>query len=177
MRLAVSGAHVVGKSTLVEALAAVLPDHETLDEPYLQLVEEGHDFADPPSLDDFELQLARSIADVDASGPDVVLDRCPADLVAYLETHDDAAGFDADRWLSAARAAVERLDLVVFVPIEERVAVRAAEDEALRRAVDERLRALLVEGELGAETDVLEVTGSVADRVTAVVTHLRARRQ
>src|SRR5688572_5062702 len=145
MRIAVSGAHVVGKSTLVEALAAALPGHVAIDEPYHQLVDEGHDFAEMPSLEDFELQLERSIANIDESGPDVVLDRCPADLIAYLETHDDAGAFDAEHWLPLARAAVERLDLVVFVPIDDRVAVPAAEDTEVRRAVDERLRALLVD--------------------------------
>lgn len=59
MRIAFSGAHRVGKSTLIEALAARLPGYRTYDEPYHLLEEEGHDFSDPPTPEDFERQLRR----------------------------------------------------------------------------------------------------------------------
>lgn len=43
MRIAISGSHRVGKSTLVEALGDALVGYATVDEPYHQLVEQGHD--------------------------------------------------------------------------------------------------------------------------------------
>ncbi len=80
MRIAISGTHGVGKSTLVEALADALPGSTSVIEPYHQLVEEGHELAAMPSVEDLELMLARSIANLRDSEPDVVLDRCPLDL-------------------------------------------------------------------------------------------------
>jgi len=33
-------------------------------------------------------------------------------------THRDADGFDVGRWLPRARRAMQQLDLVIFVPVE-----------------------------------------------------------
>src|SRR5687767_9937679 len=98
MRIAVSGTHFSGKSTLVEELAAALPAYSTVEEPYYLLEEEGHEFADPPSVEDFELQLERSIASLKAREPDVIFDRCPADFLGYLLTHPDAEAFELEAW-------------------------------------------------------------------------------
>lgn len=57
MRIAISGTHPVGKSTLAEDLAALLRDHDLVGEPYHDMAEDGHAFSHPPSLDDFEAQL------------------------------------------------------------------------------------------------------------------------
>jgi hypothetical protein len=67
----------------------------------------------------------------------------------------------------------------VFVPIEapDRIAAAARDDHpAWRRRVDARLRALLVEGALGADVEVLEVQGSVARRAQAVLARVRPTR-
>src|SRR6185369_13261844 len=60
MKIAVSGAHRTGKTTLVEELCRALPAYIAVDEPYHLLEEEGHEFAEMPSLEDFELLLERS---------------------------------------------------------------------------------------------------------------------
>lgn len=62
MRIAISGSHRVGKTSLAEALAVALPGHELLPEPYHALEDEGHEFGEMPSLDDFTLQLERADA-------------------------------------------------------------------------------------------------------------------
>jgi hypothetical protein len=161
VRIAVSGSHRVGKSTLVERVADAL-DYRTVDEPYFLLEEEGYEFAAPPSLEDFEAQLERSLAAVEAGEADVVFDRCPVDLLAYLLVHDDAAAFADDDWMERIRAAMGTIDLVVFVPIEadDRIALSADEDRKQRTAVDEKLRELLVDDVLGLEQDVLTVQGN-----------------
>jgi predicted ATPase len=176
MRVAVSGTHRTGKTTLVEALGELLPSYEVVEEPYHQLVEEGHEFAEMPSLEDFELQLRRSI-DCLGEGGDQLFDRCPADLLAYLVTHEDADAFDLDAWLSRARVAMRQLDLVVYVPIEQpdRVVVPSAE-RALRRRVDEALREGLVDDRWEFGVEVLEVEGSTAERLRQVQARLQAGR-
>ena len=42
MKIAVSGAHWTGKTTLVEELCRALPDHSFMNEPYYLLEEKGH---------------------------------------------------------------------------------------------------------------------------------------
>src|SRR5437868_6586010 len=113
MRISVSGAHQTGKTTLIDELRRALPTYACVDEPYRQLEEEGHQFAEMPSLEDFVLQLERSIDCIGASKEDQLFDRCPADLLAYLTMHRDADGFDMELWLARARPAMRRLDLIV----------------------------------------------------------------
>jgi predicted ATPase len=174
MRIAISGTHASGKSTLVEELASALPKYLTVDEPYYLLEEEGHQFPEMPSIEDFELQLERSIELLNGGEPDVIFDRCPADLVAYLLTHDDAGLFNLEEWLPRVRAAIETLDLIVFVPVEERdrIALPGSLDASLRLDVDEKLQEILLDNSLGFDVDVLTVTGSPRDRARQVLAHL-----
>jgi predicted ATPase len=174
MRIAFSGTHRAGKSTLLDAVAERLPAYRAVDEPYRLLEEEGYEASDPPAVEDYVAQLRRSIAELADAGRDVLFDRCPADLVAYLR----ATGGDdeADDWLDEVRAAMATLDLVVFVPIEapDRIDVAASEDRTLRRDVDEILHGLLLDDGLGVEVTVIEVRGDIDARVRQVA--LSARR-
>lgn len=173
MRIAFSGSHRVGKSSLLERVAEALPRYTAVDEPYYLLEEDGHEFSHPPSLEDFAAQLERSLEALEEGGEDVLFDRCPADLFAYLLCHDDG-GTDPDEWLERTRAAIQTLDLVVFVPIEEpdRIALPRHQDRANRQAVNDRLRELLVDDELGAAADVLEVGGDVGVRLGQVMARI-----
>jgi predicted ATPase len=178
MRIAVSGAHRTGKSTLIESLEPALAGYAVVDEPYHQLEEEGHEFAEMPALEDFERQLERSIECVIEAGENVLLDRCPADLVAYLVTHRDSDGFELDLWLPRVRRAMKRLDLVVYVPVEEpdRVPVPDAEEGELRRRVDEELRDILLDDRWAFGVETLEVSGSIGERARQVLARVgRAR--
>jgi predicted ATPase len=176
MRIAVSGAHRTGKTTLVEELARALPSYAAVEEPYHQLEEEGHEFAEMPSLEDFEVQLERSIECLVDGDENTIFDRCPADLLAYLLTHEDADGFDAGRWLPRVRQAMQRLDLIVFVPVEhpDRIVISDAMERRLRRSVDEELRDIVLgdRWEFGVET--VEVTGPAQLRVRQVLGKLDA---
>jgi predicted ATPase len=176
MRIAVSGTHFSGKSTLVEELSRLLPNYLTVEEPYHLLVDEGHELSDPPSIEDFELQLKRSIEILEEDEPDVLFDRCPADLLAYLLTHEESDAFDLERWLPRVQAAVETLDLIVFLPVErrDRIPLPTSEDAEFRMLVDEKLREILLESSFGFDVDVLEVTGPLDERVRQVMTYLRS---
>ena len=177
MRVAFSGAHRTGKSTLLAEVADRLPAYATVAEPYELLAEDGYECAEIPSLDDFEAQLARSLDALGEAPADALFDRCPADVLAYLATHEDADAFELDDWVDRVRDAMQTLDLVVFVPIEprDRIAVSAHEDRAWRAAVDAELEALLVDDRLGFAIDVLRVEGDVAARVEQVLARVGAR--
>jgi hypothetical protein len=176
MRIAFSGAHRTGKSTLLERLSEALPGHETRDEPYHLLEEEGYETPEEPALEDFLAQLECSLELLEGSGPDTLFDRCPADLLAYLRTHEDASDFEPEVWIERIGEAMESLDLVVFVPVEERdrIAVAAHEDRALRRAVHEKLEELLLENPAW-DVEVLRVEGDVKRRAAQVLSWIEKR--
>jgi AAA domain len=175
MRIAISGTHYSGKSTLVDALSEALPQYATVEEPYYLLQEEGYEFAELPSLEDFELQLERSIESLDESAPNVIFDRCPADILGYLLSHSDAEAFALKEWLPRIQTAIRKLDLLVFLPIEEidRIVLPLSQDAAYRRRVDEMLREIVLDDSFDFEVDVLEVTGSPQKRVEQVLEHIR----
>jgi thymidylate kinase len=175
MRIAFSGTHRSGKSTLLEHLAEHLPRYSSVDEPYYLLEEQGYESADPPSIEDFEAQLEQSLASLAEGDTNVLFDRCPADILAYLITHDDADAFEPDEWLDRVREAMQTLDLVVFVPVEsrDRIAIPSHEDRDQRMAVHRKLEELLLEDAYGFEVEVLRVEGDVPSRVEQVMTRVR----
>src|SRR5512143_542777 len=174
MRIAISGTHFSGKSTLVEALSEALPQYMTVDEPYQLLQEEGYEFAELPSIEDFELQLERSIESLDEKAPNIIFDRCPADILGYLLSHTDVEALDLGEWLPRVQAAIRKLDLLVFLRIEEpgRIVLPLSEDAAYRQRVDEKLKEIILERSFDLEVDVLEVTGSPKTRVERVLARI-----
>ena len=175
MRIAISGAHRTGKTTLVEELRRVLRTYVAIDEPYYILEDEGHEFAEMPSLEDFELQLERSIESIVEAEEDEIFDRCPADILAYLLTHRESEGFDLEHWLPRVRNAMQQLDLIVFVPVEDPDRVTALEpDQAeLRRRVGEELRDVVLADRWAFGVETLEVTGTPRERVRQVLQRVR----
>ena len=175
MRIAVCGTHGTGKTTLVDALAPHLPGYEVVDEPYRQLEDEGEEFAERPTAEDFERQLERAIAGLEASDANTLFDRCPADLLAYLDSLDDDIELDA--WVDRTRPVMGRLDLLVFVGIEQpdRIDPAGLRFRRLRRDVDDALRDIVLDDRWSFGVPVIEVTGSTDDRVAQVLRHLAQR--
>jgi predicted ATPase len=172
MRVAFSGTHRSGKSALIGELATLLPAYTTVDEPYYLLEEEGYEAAEHPSVEDFEAQLARSLVSLEEeAGANVLFDRCPADVLAYLRAHQDGAGFDADEWLERVTQAMRTLDLIVFVPVEEpdRIPVPAHEDREVRMAVHDAIEEMLLEQGYAFEVEVLRVQGDLPGRAQQVL--------
>ena len=155
-------------------MSRALPTYAVVDEPYYLLEEEGHELAEMPSLEDFELQLERSIQCIADSEDDQLFDRGPADMLAYLMTHPDSDGYDVEAWLPRVRSAMQRLDLIVFVPIEDpdRVIVSKPEEGELRRLVDEELRDIVVDDRWGFGVDAIEVAGTSRQRARQVLAYV-----
>jgi predicted ATPase len=174
MRIAISGTHFSGKSSLVQALSEALPQYTTVEEPYHLLQEEGYEFAELPSIEDFELQLERVIENLDETLPNVIFDRCPADILGYLLSHTDAEAFNLGEWLPRVQTAIKKLDLVVFLPIEEpdRIVLPLSQDAAYRQRVDDKLREVILENIFDFEVDVLEVSGNTQTRVERVLAYI-----
>ncbi len=174
MRIAFSGTHYSGKSTLVAAFAAEVPEWDVYDEPYWMLTELGRHFSNPPTLDDFEEQLEFSIRLIKESSNHALFDRSPIDFLAYalVIAEENGEEFDGDKWESRAAEAMALLDCVVFLPLEDPdlIPLPLSEDTDLRRRVDEKLRELIAED---LKTQIVEVKGTVEERVKKIKAHLK----
>jgi hypothetical protein len=170
----VSGAHGTGKTTLVEGLCARLTDHVAIDEPYVLLDEEGHEFEYPPSIDDYRAQLRRSLLALRSPATSVVFDHTPLDFLAYLAAHGLAIEAEADT--AALRAVLERLDLLVIALItaEGEALLPRAEMLPLRRGVNDALLELVYDDPLRIcdRVPMIELTGRLDERLEAVLAAL-----
>ena len=172
MRVAFSGTHRTGKTTLIKAVHSRVSRYDFVEEPYRLLEEEGYEFSDPPSAEDFQRQLLRSIEAIDESGSNTLFDRCPLDFVAYLQALDDE--FDIGNHLEAILESIKMLDLVVVVPIEtpDRIPMSSHEDKRLRGRADRVIQRLLFDDPYGLELQTLEVAGTLDQRIAQVLGRL-----
>ncbi len=176
MRIAVTGTHGVGKTTLIDDFIAVRSDYDSVPEPYWLLEQGGMPFANGATTADLEDQLAESCKLILAHVDDrVIFDRCPLDFLAYLDVVSASEGFEwlpSGRQLANVGKALATLDLVIFVPLTspDEIPIKI-ELPRLRSRVDQRLQAVLHEDDLGLLHDgpkILEVTGSRAKRVDLI---------
>jgi predicted nucleotidyltransferase len=144
MRIAISGTHGSGKTTLAEDFLAAHGDYLHEPEPYEWL----EDVAAEPDADDFWRQLELSVERLGsyARGTNVIAERSPVDFLAYLLALTDLgrAGRDCARIASAAELAADgmaHIDLLVVLPLNDRdgILVPDSEDTALREAMNDRL--------------------------------------
>lgn len=179
MRVAVSGTHCCGKSTLIEEFLLGHADFAHEPEPYAVLEEDyGEVFAAEPSAGDFYRQLEFNADRLRryGSGDRVIYERSPVDFLAYLLALDDlrrdpeAAGL-VDRSLGIVIDAIQLLDVIVFLPLDDkhRIAMPDSEFPELRTAVDYRLGGIFGDDDLSLFSShrpvILEVRGSTAERL------------
>jgi hypothetical protein len=173
MRIAVTGTHGSGKTTLIDDFLDGHRQYAHAQEPYWELAQEGLPFADGPTVDDLADQLQQSARLILASADrDMIFDRCPLDFIAYLDVVSEEEG---DEWtpsgklLARIEAALATLDLIVFLPLSRPDEIRTEiEYPTLRRAVDERLKLVLREDALGLLEDgprIIEISGPPSARL------------
>ena len=181
MRIAVTGTHGSGKTTLIGDFVAAHHDYESVPEPYWLLAQNGMPFADGPTTGDLEEQLGQSCKLIldHASLVNVIFDRCPLDFLAYLDIVGADEGFE---WLPSGRllgrigAALASLDLVIFVPLRQPDEIDVSiEYPRLRTRVDRRLKTMLAQDDLGLLHDgprILEVSGTREQRLARIAAML-----
>lgn len=174
MRIAVSGAHRTGKSSLVEALGEHLPHHTMVAEPYEILEERGYAFEHPPSVEDYVVQLKQSLASLRRRSPNVIFDRCPLDFLGYIYASPGAARFDFEAWRAPIAQALAGLDLVILVRADPaHDPALPGDDAAFRLAVDHALQDI-VDGDsfdLCEGVEILVLEGPWDRRVEIVLEH------
>lgn len=160
MRIAVIGAHKVGKTTLAEDLLEHLPGYVLHKEPYYELEESGYIFAEMPAVDDFIRQFEYSVEQIQAGGSYIIFDRSPIDLLAYIHAIDETK--DIVSLFETAREILSTIDLVVFVPIEtpDLITCQHSDFPKLRYKVNEILDSWTSD----LDINVIEVSGTISDR-------------
>ena len=145
MRIAVSGTHFMGKSTLIEDFIKKHPNYKCEIEPYYKLQDEKTmELSLEPSLDSLLEQLDYSIEQLNqhANEHHIIFDRCPIDFIAYAmcaPDHDsvDINDSEISERFPEVKEALNNLDLIVFLPItKENSIVYTEENPAYRKAAD-----------------------------------------
>ncbi|WEK34259.1 MAG: AAA family ATPase [Candidatus Pseudobacter hemicellulosilyticus] len=165
MRIAIIGAHRVGKTTLAEELLDRLPGYTLEMEPYHELEAAGYEFSATPGAEDFIKQFHYSARQVVRAGDNVIFDRCVIDILAYLHASEPERNIQS--LFEKAQAIIADIDLLVFVPVEEPdlIPVQDADLPELREMVNELLYVWM--GDWDVET--IEVSGTLSDRCDLVM--------
>jgi hypothetical protein len=153
VRIAVSGSHRTGKSTLITAFLDGRPEYlhepeafETLADE-IELLEGG-----VPAPDGLRALLDYTVSALESRADDanVVFERSPMDYLAYAAASGEAwPAASRGEFLRACaplvRASLPRLQLIAYVPLPPKGSVRldAGESPRFRKRVDERLRSAL----------------------------------
>ncbi len=163
MRIAISGTHGTGKSTLIAAFAAQHPEFEVFGDPW-----ELTGGAGPSSFIEQFHVTTRRLHRL-GNGRDAVLERCPLDFLAYLSAWENLGRGDGDADLfEEAGAAMEGLDLLVLLPLSATSGIHlpADEDLELREEMDAVLLSLADDPDLVPDSlRTIEVTGTPAERL------------
>jgi len=182
MRIAVSGTHCCGKSTLIDEFLYAHPDFSYEPEPYTVLVEDyGEEFSSKPCVDDFYRQLEFQIDRLrfHSSGKRVIYERSPIDFLAYILAlkhlqRDESAPGIVKAATGLVLNSIRNLDLIVFLPLDgaDGVEVSDSEEPRLGKAVDSRLIKIFDEDEFELVSSgicgVVEARGSTAQRLRTV---------
>ncbi|HVV68545.1 MAG TPA: AAA family ATPase [Gammaproteobacteria bacterium] len=145
MRIAVSGTHFIGKSTLIADFIQKYPDYIDVNEPYDELQDiKTMELALEPSLDSLLEELDYSILQLNryANEKNIIYDRCPIDFIAYamcslerdlVDIHDSSVS----EKFTEIKQALSHLDLIIFLPItKEHLLDYTEENPAFRKATD-----------------------------------------
>ncbi len=164
MKIAITGTHRVGKTTLAEKLYDTFLDYEYYPEPYFELEEVGYIFPEIPTVDDYLAQLEYSIKQIAKSGNNAIFDRCPVDLFAYIQV--SAESLNLQSIFGKVQNAMDEIDLLVFVPIEEPEIISCSESELpeLRYQVNDILRDLISDFDI----ETIEVRVSLSERLKQI---------
>jgi AAA domain len=184
MRVAISGTHCCGKSTLIDSFLSSHGEYGHEPEPYEMLQDVlGEGFGAEASAEDLFRQLEYHVGRLHqyGAGDRVIFERSPADFLAYLLALDDMGRDTADAALArqsiaVAGSAVALLDLIVYIPAAG-VDVPESEDPELRSAVDARLEGILLYDDfglfIGDRPSILEIVGTTAQRLRRLEAALR----
>jgi len=162
MRIAVSGSHGVGKSTLIAAFLSRHPEYAHEPEAFevladdIDLTESG-----APTADGLRSLLEYTVSALKghSARARVMFERSPVDYLAYAAASGSAwQPGEKEEFLAThtpiVRDSIRHLDLVAYLPLSAMgPRGRIGEDRQFRRRVDQRLRRVLLDDAYGLFAD------------------------
>lgn len=145
MRIAVSGTHFIGKSTLIEDFVNAHPEYNTEIEPYYHTDDQEMDLSLEPTIESLIEQLDYSIEQLNrcANKTNIIFDRCPIDFIAYalctlkkdgIDIHDS----EISERFPQIKEALKHLDFIVFLPITKEHRMEYTEENPTYRQAADR---------------------------------------
>ena len=141
MRIAISGSHSLGKSTLVWDWVKHHPQYKREEEPFRALDQEMYDirFRQESNRLHNGIQMYYNASRVNlysTISDCVIFDRAPVDYIAYSQYTADKKTTDIDdafvrAMVPRVKETMQRLDLIAFVPMTDRWPVEM-EDDGIR---------------------------------------------
>lgn len=188
MRIAVSGTHSVGKSTFVWDFIKAHPDYIREEEPYRALrANYNIKFGKDSTRFCNGIQLYQNISRVKQyhdSSSQVIFDRSPVDYIAYSLYTERYHKTDLDMafvesLIEPIREALEFIDLLIFVSINEKHPVEIEDDgirpidESYRSEVDDFFKQIYFENRyqvmpIKNAPKLVELWGSREERVKKI---------
>jgi hypothetical protein len=187
VRIAVSGSHSLGKSTVVNQWVETHPHYIREEEPYRALSLHGPyeiKFRELSTRLHNGIQIYYNISRIHRySKPtdQVIFDRCPVDYIAYSQYTANQASTDIDTafvesMVPAAKECLDHLDILAFVPKSQQWPVAMEEDgirpvdHSYRDEVDTIFKQIYRDGrfDLISEHDgpkLIELIGSPKQRI------------
>jgi hypothetical protein len=155
VRVAVSGSHGTGKSTLIAAFLERRRDYAYEPEAYEALADDVALTSEQrPTPEGIEALLQYTLTAVanHAPGTRVIFERSPVDYLAYAAASgrswpSGAASDFLATYIPVVRPSLRHLDLIALLPVSRRgpIESRPDEDARFRKRVDERLRRALID--------------------------------
>jgi hypothetical protein len=153
LRVAISGSHDTGKSTLIAGFLASCPSY--LHEPEaFELLADDIDLSpsEGPAAEGLQTLLEHTLSALIPHPPGalVVFERSPVDYLAYAAaTRSSWPAASVASFLAAfvprVRDSVRNLDLIAFLPVSKDIPPRPGESPRYRKRVDEALRRALID--------------------------------
>jgi hypothetical protein len=190
MRLAISGTHSMGKTTLLGDCARAFPDFVAETEAYRTLRAFNPDLflglgreADKHAMWILQGELMGKLLR-HRRGDRVFFDRGPADMLAYSLYAKEEGQTDLDEGFLQSLRDIARiycrefLDAILFVPIREEYPIRFEDDGVrptdggYRERVDAHFKSLY--GTLDLGVPIVEVQGTRAERILAIADYIGA---
>lgn len=179
MRIAVSGSHCSGKTTLVEDFLQRHPEYAHEPEPYELAEARGAVFSAELTAADVWQQLEISVERLSsyALGSNLIAERSPLDFLAYLEALQALGREDTTHMLDSARElarrGMEHVDLLIVLPLGDDIEAPEDEDPELRDAMNASLLEI-VDGDLPPGVRCVEITGTPRERLAALESALES---
>jgi hypothetical protein len=173
MKIAITGSHRVGKTTLVDLLQEAMPEYVSKAESYYELEESGEVFSETPALEEYLMLLEHSITQIATAENNVIFDRCPLDMLAYIQVSEGAENRYIHSLYQRVMDVLQQIDLLVFVPVEkpDLIGCPDSEQPTLRHKVNILLNDWITE----LDMNTIVVSGSASDRRNQVLKHLNVK--